>query len=292
MTVAIYSRQCNPKDIDTIRNLFSLLEKNNISIVVFESYLNELESRINLPNNISSFHHHSQLKNKVDCVISLGGDGTLLDTIALVRDSNIPILGINIGRLGFLASIGKDEIEEALVCLKNNSFVADKRSLLSLQTNKPLFGEVPFALNEFTIHKKDSSSMIRIHTYVNGEFLTSYWADGLIVSTPTGSTGYSLAAGGPILVPTTSSFVISPIAQHNLNVRPIVISDESVISFEVEGRSDTFLCTLDSRYEIIDNTFQLAVKKADFNISLVRLSGRSFLSTLTKKLNWGVDNRN
>ena len=225
-------------------------------------------------------------------MISLGGDGTLLDTVTMVRNQDIPLLGINFGRLGFLASIGREELETVVASLKNRTFVEDERTLIHLDSNMPLFGETPYALNEFAIHKLDTSSMIKIHAYLNGEFLNSYWADGLIVATPTGSTGYSLSCNGPIVFPDSGSFVITPVAPHNLNVRPIVVPDDNIISFEIEGRADSFLCTLDSRKEIVQKTIQLAVKKEKFTVSLIRLNENNFLQTLRNKLSWGLDRRN
>jgi NAD+ kinase len=224
--------------------------------------------------------------------MSLGGDGTMLDTITFVGNSNIPIIGINLGRLGFLAAISEDEVDSALSSLVQGSYAIEKRSLLHLDANIPLFGNAPFGLNEFTIHRKDSSSMIKIHTYLNGEFLNTYWADGLIVATPTGSTGYSLSCGGPVVFPQASNFIITPVAPHNLNLRSIVVPDDGVISFEVEGRSDTFLCTLDSRSETITSDTQLAIRKENFSISLVRPHDHNFLKTIRQKLYWGIDKRN
>ena len=216
----------------------------------------------------------------------------MLDTISLVRDSGIPIVGINTGRLGFLAGISKDAIGSCLDSLIQGRYDLDQRSLIRLETNRSLFGEVNYALNEITIHKKDSSSMIIIHTYLNGEYLNSYWADGLIIATPTGSTGYSLSCGGPIIVPQSENFVITPIAPHNLNVRPIVVSDKYVISLEVEGRSQYFLASLDSRSVTIDSSIQLAARKEDFMAKIVRLHDQNFLVTLRDKLMWGLDARN
>jgi NAD+ kinase len=216
----------------------------------------------------------------------------LLDTITLVRDKNIPVLGINFGRLGFLASLGRDELHSAVQSLVKRTMVIDKRSLIHLDADKSLFGDVPYALNEFAIHKTDTSPMIKIHTYLNGEFLNTYWADGLIVATPTGSTGYSLSCSGPIVFPESSSFVITPVAPHNLNVRPIVVPDNNIISFEIEGRADQFICALDSRKEIVDKNVQLAVRREDFTINLVRLNENNFLQTLRNKLSWGLDTRN
>ena len=216
----------------------------------------------------------------------------MLDAVTLVRDKNIPILGINFGRLGFLASISRDELASAVDSLINRTYLIDKRTLIHLDSNKPLFGDAPFGLNEFAIHKRDISPMIKVHAYLNGEFLNSYWADGLIVSTATGSTGYNMSCNGPILFPESSSFVITPVAPHNLNVRSIVVPDTNIISFEVEGRADLFICALDARREIVDKSIQLAVKKEKFPISLIRLNENSFLSTLRTKLTWGLDKRN
>ena len=225
-------------------------------------------------------------------MISLGGDGTLLDTVTFIANREIPVIGVNYGRLGFLANIGKEEIVSTVRSLHQRTFLIDQRTLVHLDANLPLFGGVAFGLNEFAIHKKDASPMIKIHTYLNGEFLNTYWADGLIVATPTGSTGYSLSCNGPVLFPDSKSFVITPVSPHNLNVRPIVVPDTSVISFEVEGRTDGFLCTLDSRREIAPIETLVAVRKETFTIGLVRLNENNFLQTLRNKLSWGLDKRN
>jgi NAD+ kinase len=225
-------------------------------------------------------------------VLSLGGDGTILQAIQLIRDCGIPIAGINLGRLGFLTVSDQKHAEDALNCLERGDFTLDPRRLIDLASNLPLFGDFHYALNDFTITKRDTSSMIVIHTYLNGGFLNSYWADGLIVSTPTGSTGYSLSCGGPIIFPNSGNFVVTPIAPHNLNVRPIVIHDSSVLSFEIEGRADSFLCTLDSRYEAVTAEHRISVTCAPFRINLVRLNDYTFLSTIRTKLSWGIDSRN
>ncbi|HXL58872.1 MAG TPA: hypothetical protein VN958_21565, partial [Chitinophagaceae bacterium] len=192
----------------------------------------------------------------------------------------------------FLAGIGKEELTTAVDALKNGTYVVDKRTLIHLDASIHLFGHSPFALNEFAIHKRDISPMVKIHTYLNGEFLNTYWSDGLIVSTPTGSTGYNMSCNGPIVFPESSSFVITPVAPHNLNVRPIIVPDSNIISFEVEGRSDQIICALDARREIVDKDIQLAIKKERFTVSLVRLNENNFLSTLRAKLMWGLDRRN
>src|ERR1700704_2484379 len=272
MKVAIYSRIVDETDQDEVQHLFDELKKQKIEPVIYHSFYEKIQDGCKLPSTISVFRESSDLDGSIDFVISLGGDGTLLDTVSLVRDKNIPVLGINFGRLGFLASIGKEDLSTAVSALANRTFLVDKRSLIHLDANRPLFGDVPYGLNEFAIHKTDTSPMIKIHTYLNGEFLNTYWADGLIVATPTGSTGYSLSCGGLIFFSASGSFVITPVAPHNLNVRPIVVPDDNIISFEVESRSDQIICALDSRREIISKDIQLAVKKETFELNLVRLS--------------------
>lgn len=292
MKVAIYSRVVDFDYDLEVQHLFDELTRLKIELIIYRPFCQQLSAKIRLPENVPTFNNSKDLDASIDCLVSLGGDGTLLDTVTLVRDKNIPVLGINFGRLGFLASIGKGELTTAVASLVNRTFVIDKRSLVQLDANQPLFGDVPYALNEFAIHKTDTSPMIKIHTYLNGEFLNTYWADGLIVATPTGSTGYSLSCNGPIVFPESGSFVISPIAPHNLNVRPIVIPDNNIISFEVEGRTEHFICTMDSRKELVEKQIQLAIKRASFTLSLVRLNENNFLQTLRNKLSWGLDKRN
>ncbi len=293
MQIAIYSRGFITEDLANIRLLLDELQRQEIVPVIYEPFYHSLQPHVQFKERPATFSRAEDLNGlTIDSLVSLGGDGTLLDTVCYVRDKNIPVLGINFGRLGFLASIGKEEIHAAVKALLNRTYVVDKRTLLHLDANIPLFGDVPYALNDFTIHKKDTSAMVKIHTYLNGEFLNTYWADGLIVATPTGSTGYSLSCGGPVVFPEAGSFVITPVAPHNLNVRPIIVPDNNIISFEVEGRSDLFMCSLDSRMETIDNTVQLAVKKEEFTLSLLRLDDSNFLNTLRHKLLWGIDARN
>ncbi|HRQ49489.1 MAG TPA: NAD kinase [Agriterribacter sp.] len=284
MKIAIYSRGGETVRQEDLILLLDELEKHKISCYI-QHYFFEQVRHLFPPNQYATFIDAGDLDDSFECIISMGGDGTLLDTLTFIRDSNIPVLGINFGRLGFLATLGKHELTDAVNALANRTYVIDKRSLIHLDASIPLFGKTPYALNEFAIHKRDTSSMIRIHTYLNGEFLNTYWADGIIVSTPTGSTGYSLSCNGPILFPDSGSFIITP-------VRPIVIPDDSIVSFEIEGRTDQFICALDSRREIVNKDIQLAVKKEAFTISLVRLSENSFLQTLRGKLSWGLDKRN
>ena len=292
MKVAIYSRVIDLEQQGDVQQLFDELSKNNIKVVVYYPFFETIRSSFDRTDTISVFHNSDDLDDSIDFVISLGGDGTMLDTVTLVRNKNIPVLGINFGRLGFLAGIGRKELHTAVRALVNSTYVVDKRSLIHLDGNKTLFSGMPFGLNEFAIHKTDTSPMIKIHTYLNGEFLNTYWADGVIVATPTGSTGYSLSCSGPVVFPESSSFVITPVAPHNLNVRPIVVPDNNIISFEVEGRSDHFICALDSRKEIVDKKIQLAVRRESFTISLIRLNENNFLQTLREKLSWGLDTRN
>lgn len=292
MKIAIYSRNVENNQLQDINLLIDLLVGQGVEPVFFQDFFNQFYSSININAAYSTFNETTSLDTSIDCMISLGGDGTLLDTVTLVKDTGIPVLGINYGRLGFLANIGKEDIESAIDAIINRKYVLDQRSLIHLDANVPLFDGAPYALNEFTIHKKDSSPMIRIHTYLNGEFLNTYWADGLIVATPTGSTGYSLSCGGPVVFPDNGCFVITPVAPHNLNVRPIVVPDNTIVSFELEGRTDGFLCTLDSRREIVAKEVQLAVRKESFGINLIRLNENNFLQTLRSKLSWGLDKRN
>ncbi|WP_372644489.1 NAD kinase, partial [Ancylomarina sp.] len=216
-----------------------------------------------------------------------------LDAVTVVQDSGIPIVGVNSGRLGFMADIAREEIPAAISDIFEGNYSIEERTLLKVQTkDNGLFKDFNYALNEFTVHKKDSASMITIHTYIDGEYLNSYWADGLIIATPTGSTAYSLSVGGPILIPNTQNFVISPISPHNLTVRPIVLPNHQEITLKVEGRSDSYLASLDSRSVSFEALNELKISKADFKIKVLKLKTHSFYSTLRNKLMWGVDKRN
>jgi NAD+ kinase len=292
MKIAIYSRVMDWDHRQEVQLFFDELARQKLEPIIYGPYFEQIVQGIRFSESVTTFSQSADLDSSIDFLISLGGDGTLLDTVTLVRDKNIPVLGINFGRLGFLASIGKEELQTAIESMVKRSFVIDKRSMVHLDANKELFEEVPYALNEFAIHKTDTSPMIKIHTYLNGDFLNTYWADGLIVATPTGSTGYSLSCNGPIVFPESGSFVITPVAPHNLNVRSIVVPDNNVISFEVEGRTEDFICALDSRRHVVNRDVQLAVKKEDFTLSLVRLNENNFLQTLRNKLMWGLDTRN
>jgi NAD+ kinase len=292
MNIAIYGRPVNISQVAFAENVIDTLERSNCKLLIHEPYFHFLKRHVSKLKNYELFNSYIDLQQHIDFVFSIGGDGTLLDTVVLIKDSKIPIIGVNAGRLGFLSGISKESLQNAVESLKKGHYSIDARTLLKLESNHPLFENENIALNDFTLHKMESSSMITIHAYLNGEYLNSYWADGIIVSTPTGSTGYSLSCGGPIIVPQSESFVITPIAPHNLNVRPIVVSDKTIISLEVEGRSQHYMATLDSRSATIEPGFQLALRKEDYCINLVRLSSENFLNTLRGKLNWGLDKRN
>lgn len=291
MKVAVYARQIHEKNFSYLNKVLDELQNIQAQISLYGPLHYTTGKKLSA-YKYNVYSTASELKNKVDYLISIGGDGTILDTLQLVQDSQIPVLGINTGRLGFLASVANDQIATSIDALNKGHFILDKRALLHLETNIKVFGDVNYALNELTIHKKDSSSMIIINAFLNGEYLNSYWADGLIIATPTGSTGYSLSCGGPIIMPLSGNFVITPIAPHNLNVRPFVVPDKNVISLEIEGRSQYFLATLDSRSVTIDNNVQLAVRREEFTFNIIRLNDENFLGTLRSKLNWGLDSRN
>jgi NAD+ kinase len=267
------------------------LEESNIKLAVHTGFYMGWKAN-GRPGKYELFDDYHTLPADTDFILSLGGDGTLLDTVQIVRNREIPVAGINAGRLGFLADIDRQELKELILSLQGNTFSIEKRTLIHVDTSMPVFGEVSFGLNEFAIHKTDSSSMITIKVYLNGEYLNSYWADGLIVATPTGSTAYSLSCGGPIVFPTTQSFVLTPVAPHNLNARPMVIPDNTVLSFEIQSRSESFLCTIDSRYRTVEKTCQIAIRKEDFTFNLIRMPESHYLKTLRQKIKWGEDLRN
>jgi NAD+ kinase len=290
MTIAVYARNTKDNYPDYLENLLALSTTENFKVIVFKPYLDFLNTSLNKSFTIDTYSNSEELIAKADYVISLGGDGTMLETLEYVRKSGIPVLGVNTGRLGFLATVYKEDFEKAIQLLIKEKFTLDKRELIELDKTT-CFNEVNYALNEFTIHKKESSAMINIDTYVDDIFLNSYFADGLIVSTPTGSTAYSLSCGGPIMVPDSDNFIITPIAPHNLNVRPIVISNNKTLSFKVSGRSDSFNVSLDSRSKTINNLSELIIKKADFKFHMINLEGQHFFETLRNKLLWGIDKR-
>lgn len=292
MEVLFFARKVSQSNYSAIGEIFDKFEKSGINISIYETLLNQLHGYVSLPRATILKAEETLLVGQYDYLVVLGGDGSILDATLLVRDSGIPIVGVNLGRLGFLASIEKNMVDAVIQSMLQGTMNFESRSLLSLDSNLPIFKGANFALNDFTILKRDTSSMINIHTFINGDYLTTYWADGLIVATPTGSTAYSLSCGGPIMFPSAESFVITPVAPHNLNVRPLIVPNNAVISFQVEGRSSNFLCTLDTRLEMITSKHEIALKRNDFDIKLAQLSGTSFLRGLRSKLAWGTDQRN
>jgi NAD+ kinase len=293
MKIAVYGRNIEEKDRDTLRLIFNKLKDLGVNCLIEHAYALQLQQGVLDATSFPVFAHTDDLlREQVECVLSLGGDGTLLETLSFVKNTAIPVLGINLGRLGFLSYVPKEEAAQALAALVNHQYKLDRRSLLELKSSGNYFEPVPFALNDFTIHKRDTGAMISVETYLNGEYFSTYWADGVIVATPTGSTAYSLSCGGPILFPDSGSFVITPVAPHNLNIRPIVVDDQTIISFRVKGRGANHLISLDSRSQIVDYMQEIAVQKAPFFFNLVKLNDHNFIDTLREKLKWGLDNRN
>jgi NAD+ kinase len=292
MKVAIYGIEFQKTVIPYVEQLFKLLKSRNVEVWVFKEFDFFLSTFMEYDSH-NTYKSRFDLPSDIDFMLSLGGDGTMLSAVSILRDSEIPITGINLGRLGFLASINKNHIEQALDLLLNQEYSIEKRTLLSVEADGiELFNGDRFALNDVTVLKRDSSAMITVNVYLNGEILNAYWADGIIFATPTGSTAYSLSCGGPIILPGSGNFVITPVSPHNLNVRPLVISDKDRLTVEIESRSDTFLLSCDSRTCDLKTSVRLKITKADFNINLIRLKEESFFSTLRQKLLWGLDTRN
>ncbi len=290
MKVAIYGRPIKTKGFIKFYNDFiSCLKNYDIDFAAIKSYKNFLTNQYKITCESCS---KQDLNNKTfDCLISLGGDGTMLDTLSLVGKSNLPVMGINLGRLGFLANIKMEELEEAIIALKTKNFDIEKRTILKVESNIAKLNEFPFALNDFVVQKRDSSAMITVKAGLDKDFLNNYWADGLIVSTPTGSSGYSLSCGGPLVFPGSRAFVITPIAAHNLTVRPVVIPDKNVLNLKISGRGKDVLVTLDSRSFKVPNNTQLSIKKADFMFNMVQLKSANYMDTIRNKLLWGADRR-
>ncbi len=291
MIIAIYARSTKDNHSAYVEQIQQLLKEQDVDLIIYEPFYQFLKTKHQFKLELPTFSNSEELIAKAYYVICLGGDGTMLETISLVKNSGIPILGVNTGRLGFLASVNKNDLAKAIDLLLREKFTLDKRVLIKLIGCSESFGQVNYALNEFTIHKKDSSSMIHIDTYIDDIFLNSYFSDGLIVSTPTGSTAYSLSCGGPIMMPDSDNFIITPIAPHNLSVRPIVISNDKETKFVVTGRGNSFNVSLDSRTAEIPFDTEIKIKKANFRLNLINLEGQHFFSTLRNKMMWGVDTR-
>lgn len=293
MKIAIYGMQFGKEFNPYFEKLIDILKKNSSEIIIYKPFFESLDEKLqNKLKDVLFFSTANELKKNAEILLSIGGDGTFLDSATYVQNSGIPIAGINSGRLGFLANISHHEIEGAIDKILNNSYSFEERELIQLISSNKLFGDCNFALNEATISKKDSSSMITIHVYLNGNFLNTYWADGLIIATPTGSTAYSLSVGGPIVVPDAKNFIITPIAPHNLTVRPLVLPNDQELTLKVEGRDENYLVSLDRRYETLTSDIEIKIKKARFKIKVIKHDDRTFFSTLREKLMWGLDKRN
>jgi NAD+ kinase len=294
MKIAIFGQYYQNNTHEIVEKVTRFLREKSCDLYIYEKFLNKLLENSFVNPNLKTYSCHEDLQNQFDFVISIGGDGTILRAATLVQDLNIPIIGINAGRLGFLATIQEENIEFFLEKIYTKEYTISKRALVNLETspeNKNI-GNINFALNEITVSRKDTTSMITIETFINDEYLNSYWADGLIISTPTGSTGYSLSCGGPVLMPTANCLVITPIAPHTLTARPLVIPDNVEIRLKVTGREEQFLVSMDSRIASISNETQLTIKKAPFEILMVEFQEERFLKTIRKKLLWGEDKRN
>lgn len=293
MKVAIFGQYYQNDTRPIIKDIFVFFNRNNVEIVIEEKFLKILYEEEIVGKKYNTFSSYKDLDSSFDILISIGGDGTILRSLTFVRDSGIPILGVNAGRLGFLAKVQKENIESFLKVVIEKKYSISERTLLTVECS-PGTPEIDinFAMNEVSVNRKDTTSMITIETYLNGEYLNSYWADGLIISTPTGSTGYSLSCGGPILTPDVKGLVITPIAPHNLNARPLVIPDDTEIKLRVSGREEQYLVSLDSRIVSINNNSELTIKKTPFKINMVEFPEETFLKTLRNKLLWGEDKRN
>jgi len=292
MKIAIFGKEYKDEHHQYLQLLIDELSKRKVSLTFYNPFFEKIADKIDLPPDHKLFTSHYDLLEQTDMLFSIGGDGTMLDTIPFIRGSGIPVLGINLGRLGFLSSIAKDEILFAVNNIFSGDYYLEQRSLLKLEQPSGIFGDLNFGLNDLTIYRNNTTSLIVVHVFVDGRKLNTYWGDGLIVSTPTGSTAYSLSVGGPIVSPGSHNFVIAPIASHNLTVRPIVIEDSSEIKIKIEGREEKYLMTLDSRHSSINKEDELIIKRCDFNVNLVQMKNQDFFSTIRDKLMWGKDYRN
>ncbi len=292
MKIALFGKNTTDVVIPFIQELVDALYNLNGVILIYQPFFESIRDKIIFRREPLVFNRQAEIEHEADILFSIGGDGTILDSVGLVGDSGIPITGINLGRLGFLSSISKDWILPAIHAIQTGQYQIEKRTLLRLDAPENLFGPINYALNELTVYKPNVMSILTIKTWINGEFLNAYWADGLIVATPTGSTAYSLSCTGPIITPDSETFLITPIASHNLTVRPIIIRDDCEIRIRVEGKNSEFLVSLDSRFEKVDHAVELIIRKADFKINLLRLVDKNFFQTIREKLNWGLDNRN
>ncbi|NRA12745.1 MAG: NAD kinase [Crocinitomicaceae bacterium] len=292
MNVAVFGRKVTKQNLKYYNQLLNILKDYGWNPVVESNLKALLVKKGGISPSMDEFQSHEDFKSGIDLSFSIGGDGTFIENVKFIRDSGVPVMGINTGRLGFLANISIDSLEEAAEMVHAKNFVHQKRSLIKVETAKKHFGEDNFALNEITLQKKDTSAMITVHATLEGKYLNSYWADGLIVATPSGSTGYSLSCGGPIITPGCQVHILTPIAPHNLNVRPMVVPDHMPIKLSIEGRNRTYLMSIDGNSVPIKNEEELLISKADFMINVVKFEDNNFLDTIRNKMLWGIDKRN
>jgi len=292
MNVAIYGKKINKQNAGHYVQFLAILTDLGWNAILEKELKEQLMKKVGIASNYDEFSSRNEFKSGIDLAFSIGGDGTFINTVRYIRDSGVPILGINTGRLGFLANISTDNLEETMELIKNKDYVYQKRSLLKIETESEIFGDENIALNEVTLHKKDNASMITVHASLDNLYLNSYWADGLIVGTPTGSTAYNLSCGGPIVTPGCQIHLLTPIAPHNLNVRPMVVPDHMPIKLSVEGRERTYLISLDGESKSIPQGEEVTVKKAEFMINVIKFQDNNFLDTIRNKMLWGLDKRN
>ena len=292
MKVAIYGKKINKQNAPYFVHFLSILKNYGWDAVLEKELKEQLVKKIGISNSYEVFSTRADLKTGIDLAFSIGGDGTFIKTVSYIRDSGVPILGINTGRLGFLANISIDKLDETMELVRQKNYDFQKRSLLKIETESNIFGDENIVLNEVTLHKKDTASMITVHASLYGNYLNSYWADGLIVATPTGSTAYNLSCGGPIVTPGCQIHLLTPIAPHNLNVRPMVVPDHLPIKLSVEGRERKYLISLDGNSKSIPQGEEVTVKKAEFMINVIKFEDNNFLDTIRNKMLWGLDKRN
>ena len=292
MNVSVYGRKVNKQNVNHYLELIKILKGFGWNPIIHSDLKQLLIKKAGLPESTDEFSSHNDLKSGIDLSLSIGGDGTFIQNVKFIRDSGIPILGVNTGRLGFLSNISKDHIAEAIGLVRDKKYVHQERSLIRVETERDIFGEENFALNEITLQKKDTSSMITVHASLEGKYLNSYWADGLIVSTPSGSTAYSLSCGGPIITPGCQVHILTPIAPHNLNVRPIVVPDHMPIKLNIEGRNRSYLISLDGKSHSIRQNEEVIIHKADYMVNVIKFEENNFLDTIRNKMLWGKDKRN
>ena len=292
MKIALYGKAFGRDYDELMRNVLRLLQESGAEVIVYEPFWNDIKHCSDADVKYDFFGSESDIKGKVDVLFSFGGDGTILDSVPLIRDSAIPVLGINTGNLGFLSSVSPQETTEAVKNIMAGNYDIERRSMIQINDPDNIFNGINYALNEVSVCRKDNGSLIVVNVFIDDMLLNTYWADGIILATPTGSTAYSMSVGGPIMTPNADSFLITPIAAHNLSVRPVVIPNKSKVRIKVDGRCDSFALGLDSRIMLVDKSFEIEIKKTDFDFNMIKMPGKNFFETIRRKLLWGNDLRN